>query len=996
VKLEETRANLLRLSDLVSEVERTCTSLKRQASRAARWKEQADVFTALKKTLARVRADRLHAALAAAETGLANLASAEAEALSSAGRLDAALEESRRLADDDDRGRRELGDLFARAREKLLSAESAVSGAAREAEEADARAELLEAQRKEAEADHLRSAEEAGRADRSREEVEAELAAAEERARTTSAELAMAARREDDLSARRESARRDLLASAARAAEAANREREASLLFDRLTFALSKLAERQEHSGEALTLRRAATEEAVTVEAAAARALEECRERLEATSLDRKGAEKRLKSLNDDRESAQTRFHALDRQIASLEATLALRETGGESARKALEASGVSPRGVLGDHFEPTEGFETALDAALGGALEAPVLGTRAALDAAIQAVRSGGTGTARFVHPIPETPFPLKPHDGRVLGVAKELLAPKAGGEDLAGALPDAIVVASLDEALAMAGLHPERTVVTRDGVVVRGSIVEVAGTEVPGEGLFTVRRDLKRFISDREALSERLAALESEISGTTTRAGELARGLEQELAAARKAERDHSEAQARLAAARSEEQRTEREIQVLGEEETNVRTDLVRATENRSEAARLYAQRSGEAQKVEQSIASLEEETAALRSARLAAAEGDASARNARDLLAERRRSAAAAFETHRSRAEGAARRLSEIAEALVEGGHRKRQAVNAGEEAEIRRAASVEAVRLAQDRRALADQAAEKRHRLLEETTNRAHEARERLDGVRRARFDAELVLERKKADRDYLVQSCHDDFGCTPEELPEVPPGEDGALPDEEETATEVTRMTLTLEKLGPVNHAALEEFEVESKRLQEMSTQKLDLEKSLEQILETIRTINITSSDRFQAAFAAINANFSRVFQRLFRGGSASMQLLDEDDPLDSGLEIMAQPPGKRNQTIGLLSGGEKALTAIALLVSIFQYRPSPFCILDEVDAPLDEANIDRFTSLLQELSEETQFVLITHSKRTMESAQALYGVTQEEPGVSKIVSVRFD
>ena len=996
VKLEETRANLLRLSDLVSEVERTCTSLKRQASRAARWKEQADVLAALKKKLARLRADRLHGALAAAETTLAESASAEAEALSSTGRLDAALEESRRLADDDDRGRRELGDLLAKAREELFATESAVTGAAHEAEEADARAELLEAQRKEAEADHLRSAEEAGRADRSREEVEAELAAAEERARTTSAELAMAARREDDLSARRESARRDLLASGARAAEAANRERETSLLVDRLTFALSKLAERQEQAGKALTLRRAATEEAVTAEAIAARALEECRERLEATGLDRKGAEERLKSLNDERESAQTRFHALDRQIASLEATLALRETGGESARKALEASGVSPRGVLGDHFEPTEGFETALDAALGGALEAPVLGSRAALDAALQAVRSGGTGTARFVHPIPETPFPLKPHDDRVLGVAKELLAPKAGGEDLAGALPDAIVVASLDEALALAGLHPERTVVTRDGVVVRGSIVEVAGTEVPGEGLFTVRRDLKRFVSEREALSERLAALESEISRTATRADELAHSLEQELAAARKAERDHSEAQARLAAARNEEQRTEREIQVLSEEATNVRVDLVRATESRSEAARLHAQRSGEAQEVEQSIASLEEEAAAARSARLTAAEGDASARSARDLLAERRRSAAAAHETHRSRAEAAARRLSEIAEALVEVGDRKRQAVNAGEEALIRRAASVEAVRLAQDRRALADQAAEERHRLLEETTNQAHEARERLDGVRRARFDAELILERKRADRDHLVQSCHNDFGCAPEELPEVSPGEDGALPDEEETAAEVTRMTLALEKLGPVNHAALEEFEVESKRLQEMSTQKLDLEKSLEQILETIRTINITSSDRFQAAFAAINANFSRVFQRLFRGGSASMQLLDEDDPLDSGLEILAQPPGKRNQTIGLLSGGEKALTAVALLVSIFQYKPSPFCILDEVDASLDEANIDRFTTLLQELSEETQFVLITHSKRTMESAQALYGVTQEEPGVSKIVSVRFD
>ncbi len=996
VKLEETRANLLRLSDLVSEVERTCTSLKRQASRAARWKEQADVLAVLKKTLARLRADRLHSTLAAAEGALADLSSAEAEALSSAGSLDAVLEESRRVADDDDRLRRELGDLLARAREELLSAESAVASAAREAEEADARTELLDAQRKEAEADHLRSAEEAGRADRSREEVETGLSGAEETARTTSAELAMAARREDDLSARRESARREILTAGARAAEATNREREASLLVDRLTFALSKLEERQEQTGKALTVRRAATEEAVAAESAAARSLEECRQRLEATGLDRKGAEERLRSLNDEREGAQTRFHALDRQMASLEATLALRETGGESARKALEASGISPRGVLGDHFEPTEGFETALDAALGGALEAPVLGTRLALDAALQAVRNGGTGTARFVHPIPDTPFPLKPHDDRVLGVSRELLAARAGGEDLAGALPDAIVVSSLDEALALAALHPERTVVTRDGIVVRGSIVEAAGTEVPGEGLFTVRRDLKRLVSERGTLGDRLTLLEGEISGTTSRAGELSRTLEQEFASARKAERDHSEAQARLAAARSEEQRTQREIMVLGEEETNVRTDLVRATETRSEAARLYAQRSQEAQEVEQSITSLEEEAATLRAARLAAAEGDAAARSARDLLAERRRSAAAAHETHRSRAEAAARKLSEIADALLEVGDRKRQAGIAGEEAGMRRAASVEAVRLAQDRRAAADQAAEERHRILDETARQAHEARERLDAIRRARFDAELVLERKKADRDHLLESCRNDFGCSPEELPEVPAGEGGALPDEEETAAETTRMTLALEKLGPVNHAALEEYDVESKRLQEMSTQKLDLEKSLEQILETIRTINITSSERFQTAFVAINANFGKVFQRLFRGGSASMQLLDENDPLDSGLEIMAQPPGKRNQTIGLLSGGEKALTAVALLVAIFQYRPSPFCILDEVDAPLDEANIDRFTSLLQELSEETQFVLITHSKRTMESAQALYGVTQEEPGVSKIVSVRFD
>ncbi|HQQ78331.1 MAG TPA: chromosome segregation protein SMC, partial [Thermoanaerobaculia bacterium] len=271
---------------------------------------------------------------------------------------------------------------------------------------------------------------------------------------------------------------------------------------------------------------------------------------------------------------------------------------------------------------------------------------------------------------------------------------------------------------------------------------------------------------------------------------------------------------------------------------------------------------------------------------------------------------------------------------------------------------------------------------------------------LDAARRARFEADLALERRRADQDHLVETCRAEFGCLPGELPALEKTEEElALAEdvfEAQLAEDVVQKTLALERLGPVNHAALEEYDVEHARFVELSGQKADLEASLAQILETIKTINATSSERFTEAFAAVNANFGAVFQRLFHGGTASMHLLDEDDPLDSGLEIMAQPPGKRNQTIGLLSGGEKALTAIALLVAIFKYKPSPFCILDEVDAPLDEANIDRFTSLLVELSEETQFVLITHNKRTMETAQALYGVTQEEPGVSKLVSVRFD
>ena len=160
--------------------------------------------------------------------------------------------------------------------------------------------------------------------------------------------------------------------------------------------------------------------------------------------------------------------------------------------------------------------------------------------------------------------------------------------------------------------------------------------------------------------------------------------------------------------------------------------------------------------------------------------------------------------------------------------------------------------------------------------------------------------------------------------------------------------------------------------------------------------QAIKKIDRASRERFQEAFQVINQHFGEVFTQLFGGGTAGLSLLDEEDVLESGIDVMAQPPGKRLQSVMLLSGGEKALTAIALLFAIFQYKPSPFCILDEVDDPLDDANIGRFVRMLEGLKEQTQFILITHSRRTMEIADQLYGVTMEEPGVSKLVSVRLN
>jgi chromosome segregation protein len=999
VKLEETRGNLLRLTDIVSEIDRTCASLKRQASRAARWKEQADLLSRQKKKLARLRADRLGAGLDGGEAALEKATDAEAVSLADVARLEAEVMEARRVADEDDRSIRGAGDALARARETLLAAEAAVAAATREAEEAAARQELLEVQRKESESDHSRSVEEAGRTVKSRDEAETALAEAAAAAQAAADTLAEVSVLEADVTARREGSRRDLLSAGARSAEATNRERDAALLVDRLGFAVAKVEERRARASSLVDERRTASADAGALLATAASALDAARQHLEEASHGRRAAEDRLGTLKAVREAYVAALHAVDVRAAALETTLAAREAGGESARRALEAARVAPKGVLADYFDAAAGFEKALDAALGSALEAPVLETRAALDAALASVREKKLGAARFVHPLPDTPFPLKPKDPRVLGIARELLTAKTEGAPTS-ALPDAVVVANVDDALALAALHPERTLVTKDGVVVRGAVVEAAGTEVPGEGLFTVRRDLVNLAAERTGVMAKLAAADAEIGSLAEQVGTFAATLDAALAAKGAAERAHSEAEARSAAARTEEGRAAQELRVLVEEGDALRQDLAKAGESRMEAARLAAQRQSEMATVERTLSELEMALDAARAARLTAAEADAAARNGRDVLVERSRSLASASAAAEERARDAARRVAELADALVEIERRRAQAVAAGEAARTAQGAAANAAAEADRRRVGTDEAATSRREARADAEARAAAAREALDAVRRTRFEAELALERHKADQDHLLEQCRTEFGCLPGELPafERTEEESALAPEALEAALseDVVSHSLALERLGPVNHAALEEYEIESVRLRELSAQKADLDASLAQILETIRTINMTSSERFQEAFAAVNFGFGQVFQRLFHGGTASMHLLDEGDPLDSGLEIMAQPPGKRNQTIGLLSGGEKALTAIALLVAIFKYKPSPFCILDEVDAPLDEANIDRFTSLLVELSEETQFVLITHNKRTMETAQALYGVTQEEPGVSKLVSVRFD
>jgi chromosome segregation protein len=220
---------------------------------------------------------------------------------------------------------------------------------------------------------------------------------------------------------------------------------------------------------------------------------------------------------------------------------------------------------------------------------------------------------------------------------------------------------------------------------------------------------------------------------------------------------------------------------------------------------------------------------------------------------------------------------------------------------------------------------------------------------------------------------------------------VQPPSEPATPDEA-----ITALKAKIDRLGPVNMMAIDQFDELETRHTFLTVQRKDLRESIAATGEAIKRIDETSKERFREAFTVINQNFQETFAVLFGGGQAGLALLDDTDILESGIEIVAQPPGKRLQNVQLLSGGEKALTAIALMFGIFRYKPSPFCVLDEIDAPLDDANIGRFTDILRKMQEETQFIIITHSRKTMEIADRLYGVTMEEPGVSKLISVRLN
>jgi chromosome segregation protein len=559
-----------------------------------------------------------------------------------------------------------------------------------------------------------------------------------------------------------------------------------------------------------------------------------------------------------------------------------------------------------------------------------------------------------------------------------------------------NARVVPGLEHALVLS-LATGAMYVTHAGEWVAGGQLVGAGgpaTAADGTGLLAFKREIRELETRAAALTSEVVSAEDSVTAARARLVELEDALMLLNEQIGRAEREQDARALQATQLTQEIERAARHVRVVTD-------DTARLAAERAELETRRAKQTADAEAAEgarlaatQAVADAGEQLAQARRAAEAENEKLSAQRAAAAAAAERRRATTA--ELRRMEAETAdlsdrlARHATETAEMqaqlealrLALAASAENAGTVEGERAALE-ATVVECAARLTEARARADELAAE----LTELHNRAAAARD-------ARAAMEVNRAESTARLNYLHETCAAELNQTLEEV--VSAYEPDAEFDLEAGRARVEELRARLEGFGAVNMMALEELAEAEERFNFLTTQRKDITDGIASTEEALREIKRRSRERFRHAFEEINRNFGALFLELFGGGRGEMSLIDEDDPLESGIDLVAQPPGKRLQNVLLLSGGEKAMAALALVLAVFRYHPSPFCLLDEVDAPLDEANIGRFATKIAEMATETQFIVITHNKRTMESARALYGVTMEEAGVSKLVSVRFE
>jgi chromosome segregation protein len=559
-----------------------------------------------------------------------------------------------------------------------------------------------------------------------------------------------------------------------------------------------------------------------------------------------------------------------------------------------------------------------------------------------------------------------------------------------------NARLAANLEDAMVKSIATGEMYVTLNGDWIASGQFVNAGDARDPqeGAGLLAFKRELRELETRAETLAQEVETANQLSKDARARLVELEDAVVTLNEAIGREERDALQREHTANGLAQEVERAERHMRVVGQDSARVDAERLEVEQRRvqalSEAEAAEAAREAAADQVINASASLTE----LRRAAEVESESVAQQRAAAAAAAERRRATTAELRRIEGELADFAARVDRYRMDLAEMEGRSAELKLSISDLELK-ASTVESDRAREEEQiATLSQQLHTARQQADEFSAELSELNRRAGEVRDTRAGLEVQKAEAQARQTFVHENCQSELNQALEDL-----ARELTLPEDfdfETSHARVEELRTRLDGFGAVNMMALEELAEAEERLLFLSVQRQDIVEGIAATEEALREIKRRSRERFRHAFEQINKNFSVLFQELFGGGRGEMSLIDADDVLESGIDVVAQPPGKRLQNVLLLSGGEKAMAALALVLGIFHYRPAPFCLLDEVDAPLDEANVGRFTDKVVQMSANTQFIVITHNKRTMEMARALYGVTMEDAGVSKLVSVRFE
>ncbi len=1016
LRLESAKTNLSRVNDIFDEVTRQVAVLKRQAAKAEKYAELRSEFTTRLRVVLASRLSQMDAESTSLHTEIARLNSLIDQQAAELESQDAEYRTGTARGYELDR---EIRDTTARASSSAVDLERTQ---ARIAANTDRQAELT--QRLASANDELAQAREALAhlaGEREQHRTFLETATAEANAHRANAQ-AQQQRAHDAMrgvlnaEAQAEQGRRNAMNAMQRANGARNEitQAEAALAgLDRENERLAAESDAARHELEQLGHQRGQAK--MTFESVTDRL-----KRLESEIVDLRG---KLEKGRMDETQSRRRGDGLRAELAtllgrrgSLEALIREHSYSTDTVRNIFRANsrraqgnsdGIAPVGTLADFLEVDGRYENVVDEFLRDELNYIVVKSWDAADEGVRLLHGDVAGRATFlVHPNHgQAAFPFaegmtsttRPDRDGVVPLTECVRVLNGFGRSLEVILPrlrEGFVTPDTETARHLALANPQSFFLAPSGETFHN--VTVTGGKPRTQGPLALKRELAEIQTKINALEGELSQNELATQALTREISELTITLDHRNHERRDTERESANSGANLRQMEAEAGRLERRLQdwqlalARNKDQRGAREELI--SRKRTEAERLEAEREG----LETQVADLTTRLATLRAEReeLQAAASQANAALAG--LEERRRNAGANAERTERLFANQGQRVGQIESAIS----------NAQAEKARRQEENNTLARQAEQLAIIRKEASEaSEHLSAEAQVLRARLAE--LDGqLRHLRHNTETLREQRAAhtarhakltsDLEHLEATCINDLSAEPQTLrndASIQRLEAGALTAEEEAARGLRKR---MENMGPVNMMALDELREATERYTHLEAQRRDLIDAIDNTAASIREIEDVSREKFDEAFKIINENFSQTFTKLFGGGAAFMRLTDTEGASEkdlAGVDIIASPPGKKLQNVLLLSGGEKALTALSLLVGIFQFQPAPFCILDEVDAPLDETNVGRFARLIADLADTTQFVVITHSKRTMEQADVMYGVTMQEPGVSKIVSV---